>query len=106
MSIVMGYVTFKNKAEANKICTFLVKKKLIACANVLSSHEAIYEWNDKFYKQKEVAVLIKTKKTNTKKVISEIRKMHSYENPCIVFWPLKQGSKDFLSWVAKQSESI
>lgn len=106
MSIVMGYVTFKNSAEAKKICSVLVKKKLIACANILPPHTAIFEWNAKINSGKETAAFIKTTKKQTPMVQKEIQKMHSYQIPCVVFWPLTKGTPDFLKWVQIQSRSL
>ncbi len=105
MSFVMGYVTFKNKTEAKKICTVLVKQKLIACANIQSSHLAIYEWKNKFHSTGEVSALIKTRKRLTQKVIAAIQELHSYENPCIVFFNIKSASPDFINWLNQQTET-
>lgn len=106
MSFVIGYVTFKNKAQAKKICAALVKKKLIACANIQAPHTAIYEWNQKLASNNEVAAIIKTTKKLSSKVTQEIQKMHSYQIPCIVFWPLSKGHPDFLKWLNQQTRSL
>ncbi len=106
MSVVMGYVTFKNSTEAKKICSSLVKKKLIACANILAPHTAVYEWNGKINSGKETAAFIKTTKKQIPNVQKEIQKMHSYQIPCVVFWPLPKGTSDFLRWVQIQSRSL
>ena len=102
----MGYVTFKNSSEAKKICTSLVKKKLIACANILAPHTALFEWDNKINSCKEIAAFIKTTKKQTPLVQKEIQKMHSYQTPCIVFWPLTKGAPDFLKWVKTQTRSL
>ncbi len=31
--------------------------------------------------------------------MSMVSEIHSYENPCIVFFDIKEGSKQFLTWV-------
>lgn len=103
MSLVIGYVTFKNKTQAQKICSALVKNKLIACANIFSSHTAIYEWDSKLSSSKEVAALIKTTKKLSPKVTAEIQKMHSYQIPCIVYWPISHGHSDYLKWLKQQT---
>lgn len=106
MSFVIGYVTFKNKTQAKKICTRLIKSKLIACANILAPHTAIYEWDQKFFSTKEVSAIIKTTKQLSSRVIEEIQKMHSYETPCVVFWPISKGHPDFLKWLKQQTRSL
>jgi len=103
MSVVIGYVTFKNKTEAKKICSYLIQKKIIACANIFPSHTALYEWKGKSIISQETAAIIKTKKTNLKKAQQVICQMHSYDVPCVVFWPLSKGHPDFLSWIHSQT---
>ena len=37
-----------------------------------------------------------------KKIIYEVKKLHSYSVPCVIFFDIKNGNKDFLKWI-KQS---
>lgn len=105
MSISLGYATFKNAREAQKICKALLTQKLIACANIFPAHTSLYEWKGKPVTSKEVAVLFKTQKKNEKAVIETIQSLHSYEVPCVVFWPITQGSQQFLKWIKTQTET-
>jgi len=41
------YMTCKNKVEANKIAYALVKKDLIACANIIPNIKSYFKWNNK-----------------------------------------------------------
>ena len=43
-----------------------------------------------------------TKKLQTK-IISEIKKIHSYDVPCIVFFKISSGNKDFLKWISNST---
>ena len=43
----------------------------------------------------------KTLKKNESKIISEVKKNHSYDTPCIIFSKITNGNKDFLSWIKK-----
>jgi periplasmic divalent cation tolerance protein len=105
MSIYLGYATFKNAHNAQKICKTLLTHNLIACANIFPAHTSLYEWKGKPVTTKEVAVIFKTQKKHTKAVIKIIQSLHSYEVPCIVFWPVAEGSKQFLNWVKTQTET-
>jgi periplasmic divalent cation tolerance protein len=104
MKTLMGYATFKNATEAKKICTHLLEKKLIACANIFAPHTAIYEWLGKPVHSKEVTATFKTQKKHTKAIIKTIEELHSYDVPCVVFWPLGIGAKNFMSWIQTQTE--
>ena len=83
--MIFVYVTFSNSKEAKKITTHLLKKRLIACANMFPI-QSIYWWKGKIANDREVAAILKTSKKNLKKVESETKKLHSYDTPCIISW--------------------
>ncbi len=99
----MGYATFKDAEEAEKICRELVDMNLIACANILAPHTAIYSWKDAVQKTTEIAVIFKTNKSVVQDVIDFINAEHSYDVPCVVTWNIDDGNEEFLSWVDKQT---
>ena len=39
---------------------------------------------------------------NQKKIVHAVKSLHSYSVPCVIFFDIKNGNKDFLKWV-KQS---
>ena len=98
---VFFYITAKNKSEAKKIATILVKKKLVACANIFNNIQSFFLWKNKVNNSNEVVIMGKTLKKNQLKVISEVKKMHSYDIPCIVFSKITSGNKEFLKWINK-----
>ena len=99
------YMTCKNKVEANKIAYDLVKKDLVACANILPSFKSYFKWDKKKITITKENVLIgKTVKKNMNKIIVHIKKISSYECPCIVFIDIKNGNKDFLSWIKNSTK--
>ncbi len=95
------YITCPKKKEANKIAAFLVKNKLVACANIIHNVESIFSWKGKVTKAKEVLIVGKTMNKKVKKIIKSVKKLHSYETPCIIFFDIKNGNTDFLKWIIK-----
>ena len=95
----VGYVTFKNKKQAEHICSILLQEKLIACANIFKPHTAMYVWKKKTVRSLEVAAIIKTRKTLEKKLTQRIKTLHTYEVPCVVFWPLSTKIPAFTDWI-------
>jgi len=91
------YITCKGKAEAKKIASYLLKKKLIACANFFPIN-SMYWWKNKIVDDKEFLLLAKTAKKNCSKVRKEVKKLHSYEIPCILEIDV-DGNKEFIDWV-------
>lgn len=100
----MGYITFKNQTQAERLCQVLLKEKLIACANIFKPHTALYLWKNKSIKAKEVAAIIKTQKKNEVRLGKRLRELHSYETPCLVFYDLRTPLEDFATWVKESSE--
>jgi periplasmic divalent cation tolerance protein len=99
------YMTCKNKVEANKIAYALVKKDLIACANIIPNIKSYFKWNNKKVNIIKESVLIgKTVKKNINKIILYVKKISSYDCPCIVFVDIKNGNKDFLSWIKSSTK--
>jgi len=82
MLFVFIYTTASSKEEAQKITRHLLKKKLIACANIFPI-TSVYEWKGKIRDQGEVAMILKTLKTKSAAVKKEIEQIHSYDVPCI-----------------------
>ena len=79
------YITCTYTKEAKKISSVLVKKKLIACANIFNNIQSVFSWKNKVNFSKEVIIMGKTTKKLQTKIISEVKKIHSYDMPCIIF---------------------
>lgn len=99
------YMTCKNKVEANKIAYALVKKDLVACANIIPNIKSYFKWNNKKVNIIRESVLIgKTVKKNINKIILYVKKISSYDCPCVVFVDINKGNKDFLSWIKSSTK--
>lgn len=98
-SFIFIYVTCPNKKLALKIADQLLRKKWIACANILPQMESLYRWQGRLQKDREVILILKTKKALFEKVEKLVLKLHVYECPCIVALPISQGTKKYLNWL-------
>jgi periplasmic divalent cation tolerance protein len=94
------YVTTKDKAEAVKIGKALVEEKLAACVNILEGMTSIYFWEGKLNQEQECVLIVKTKALLIDKVIKQVKKLHSYSNPCVVSLPIENGSSNYLKWLS------
>jgi periplasmic divalent cation tolerance protein len=97
--IVSIYVTTTDAAEATRIGRALVTERLVACANVLPGVQSIYNWQGVVEESAEVAVILKTRAALVDAVAARVRDLHSYENPCVVVWPIVGGAADYRDWV-------
>ncbi|MBI3050871.1 divalent-cation tolerance protein CutA [Candidatus Woesearchaeota archaeon] len=92
------YVTFRDQQEADKICLHLLTKKLVACSNTFPIRSS-YLWKGKIKAHPEVACLLKAKRQNYRAIEAEIKRLHSYENPCIEAFRPAKASRQFLKWL-------
>jgi periplasmic divalent cation tolerance protein len=97
--------TTPNIDEAKEIAHTLVEKKLAACVNIIPNVSSIYCWQDKIVDDEEYILVIKTRKEHYKAVKKTILAMHSYELPEIILLPIKDGYKNYLNWIKKETVS-
>ena len=76
---------------------------MIACANIFNNIQSVFLWKNKVNFSKEVIIMGKTTKKRQAKIISEVKKIHSYDMPCIVFSKISSGNKEFLKWISNST---
>jgi len=98
--MTLAYIICKDAAEAEKISLHLLKKRLIACANIFPIR-SMYRWKGKIMSEAENVIIAKTNEKNFNKVVSEVRKILSYEIPCILKID-SSANKEFGKWADKE----
>jgi len=96
---IIIFITAKNFSEAQKISEGLLKKKLIACANIIRGVESFFWWQGKIDKAKEALLIVKTQRRLFSKIVKTVKSLHSYDCPEIIALPILKGSKDYLKWI-------
>jgi len=96
---VLIYITTSGAEEAKRIGKRIVEERLAACANVIEKVHSLYWWKGKLEESDEAVLLLKSKKDRVKKIIAMVKKLHSYENPAIVAFPILEGSEEYLRWI-------
>ena len=92
----------KDMVEASRIARHLVERRLVACANLFQAR-SIFPWGGKVEESDEVAIIMKTRSSLVNEVIHEVRKVHSYEVPCIVSYKMEKGFKGYLDWIFSET---
>lgn len=101
---IVVLVTCSSKKEAVAIVNALLRKKLIACANLIAGVESKFRWKGKIDKAKEVLVILKTRREYFRRIEKEVKRIHSYEVPEIVALPVIEGSKIYLDWINESTD--
>jgi periplasmic divalent cation tolerance protein len=93
------FVTAPSKKEAETIARRLLKKRLVACVNILEGIESFFWWQKKIDTAKEALLIVKSTKTKFNKIAKLVKSLHSYEVPEIIALPVIAGNKDYLGWI-------
>ena len=97
---VLIYITNPDKKTARKIALILLKKRLIACANIFPI-ESSYWWKSKIAREKEFIIIAKTLEKSFAEIKKEIERVHPYSIPCIIKIPANANEKYF-GWLKKE----
>lgn len=90
-------ISATTRKEANAISDLLVKKKLIA-GSLLLKGPSRYWWEGRIVEKEYYNVQAFTLARHKKKIIDEVKGVHSDQCPIIAFFAL-DGNKDFLRWI-------
>ena len=102
VDLVIVSTTIDSNAKAEKMAGQIVESRLAACVQCMPI-SSIYHWKGAIEKAKEYLLLSKTKVSLAAELTAFIRKSHSYELPEIVVTKITGGSKDYLSWIGKET---
>lgn len=105
MDIIVINCTVPSKSLAKKITNVLMKHKLAACVSMIENVQSVFSWEGEICKEKEILMLIKTRRANYGKVKLVIEDMHSYSVPEIIALPVVDCSEDYLRWLVAETES-
>ncbi|HEV8360599.1 MAG TPA: divalent-cation tolerance protein CutA [Candidatus Thermoplasmatota archaeon] len=98
------YVTASSMAEAEALARKALDARLAACANAWPL-QSWYWWQGKVEHAEEAALLLKTRRELVPQLTALLEREHSYDVPCVVAWPIAEGSADYLAWVAREASA-
>ena len=103
MSVYLVLSTAGSLKEGEKIAQHLIRKRLAACVNVVPRLSSYFFWEKKLCREREVLLLVKTVKGQLKRIVKDIKSLHSYSVPEILFVKVEGGESQYLSWVGKRA---
>lgn len=102
--LVLVYITAANAEEAHRIGVTLVEERLAACANAGAPIDSAYWWQGALTRDREAAVIVKTREALLERLIARVKELHSYACPCVVALPIVGGNPDFLAWIEDETK--
>jgi periplasmic divalent cation tolerance protein len=101
---IIVLVTCGSAGEAKRIARALVGQRLAACANILQAPiESVYRWKGKIESAREFLLIVKTSRKRFLALQREVQRLHSYDVPEIIAFPIASGARRYLAWI---SESV
>ena len=105
MDIIVVYCTVPNKKTAKEIAGTLMRHKLAACVSMIENVKSVFSWDGEVCEEKEILLMIKTRRANYGKIKIYIEEVHPYTVPEIIALPIVDCSEDYLRWLVKETES-
>ena len=98
------FSTFANEEDAARVSRVLVEERLIACANLLPGVRSLYRWKDQVADEREVVVLMKTRKQDWTALLSRLHDLHPYETPECIAVRMAAGAPKYMAWLESALE--
>ena len=97
------YVTAVDADKAAALSRDLLERRLVACANIFPKVRSLYLWKGEICDEPETVLICKTRSDLAEKAIERVRKIHSYDCPCVIVLPMTAGNPDYLEWIAGET---
>jgi len=96
------YITFGSREDARAVGKELVLSGLAACINIFDHMNSMYVWQGELQDDTEAVLIAKTTDERVPELIEKVKRLHSYDCPCIVSLTVSSGNGPFLEWIAGQ----
>jgi periplasmic divalent cation tolerance protein len=98
---IVVLVTAASRQQAVRIGRALVKAELAACVNVLPGIRSIFRWEGRVSDEREVLLIAKSRVDLFGRLAAEVKRLHSYQVPEVIAFPIAYGAADYLAWIQK-----
>ena len=96
-------ISFPDESSARSLTRILLERRLVACSNIYPI-ESAYWWKGEIEETKEWMAEFKTQSRLFTEIEKTVKKLHPYENPCIIAHSIASGSKDYLEWIKESTD--
>jgi periplasmic divalent cation tolerance protein len=99
------YCPCSSENEAKSLAESLLRKKYIACANIIPKIHSMYRWDGEIKYDQEALLILKTTSTQVNHIQSFIASHHSYDTFCLIRIESDFINPEYLQWVKEQVSS-
>lgn len=97
--------TTDSRADAERLATELVTRRLAACAQIVGPIRSIYRWQGAVQSDEEYLVLFKTRAAIAEQFKRELAELHTYDVPEILLFEIRDGGTSYLDWLSQETRS-
>jgi len=91
-------VTAPDLKTARRLARAALKRRLVACANLVPGIESHYWWQGKIEKGAEVLLIFKTTARRLTALENLVRAEHPYDTPEFIVLRVSAGNRRYLDW--------
>jgi len=95
--------TTGSHAEAERLATEIVTRRLAACAQIVGPIRSVYHWDGAVQSEEEYLVLFKIRAALAEQFKRELAELHTYDVPEILLFEIRDGSRSYLDWLSEQT---
>jgi periplasmic divalent cation tolerance protein len=99
--MLLVFSTFASEEEAAGVVRALLDERLAACGTLLPGARSLYRWRGAVADEREVVVLLKTRRPAWPALERRLRELHPYETAECVAVEVAEGSPAYLAWLAE-----
>lgn len=91
-------VTAPELKTARRLAQAALKRRLVACANIVPALESHYWWQGKIERSPEVLLLLKSKTSRLRALEKLVLEQHPYDTPEFVVLNVQAATERYLNW--------
>ena len=96
---IVVLTTLASAEEAVTLVRTLLERRLIACGNILPGVRSLYRWEGKVADEREVVVILKTRRVRLDALELAFGELHPYKVPELLALPVSAGLHKYLEWI-------
>ena len=103
--LLLLFLTCVNQAEADKISTALLEKRLVACVKMIPV-SAKFLWQGSIDSANEILLIMDSEESKFNQVEQEIKKLHSYKTFVLTATEVKKASTGVVDWIKEGDKKM
>lgn len=100
---VVVLTSLASEEEAALFVRTLLDLRLVACGTLLPPARSFYWWEGRISDEREVVVLLKTRRERLDALKEAFDRLHPYEVPELLALPVHTGLSRYLGWIAAEA---